>query len=79
MAGRLNGVEIARSEGLAAGKVPLITLRSDVDYAITEAHTLFGRIGVKVWVYHGEVFSRKDKFAQTAEEVEKGKKRDTRK
>lgn len=78
MAGRLNGVEIARSEGLAAGKVPLITLRSDVDYAFTEAHTLYGKIGVKVWVYHGEVFGRKDKFAQSAEETAKGKKREAR-
>lgn len=67
MAGRLNGVEIARSEGLAAGKVPLITLRSDVEYAFFEAHTLYGKIGVKVWIYHGEVFGRKDKLAKTEE------------
>lgn len=62
MAGRLNGVEIARREKLAAGKVPLITLRSDVDYAYVPAFTLYGKIGVKVWIYHGEVFGRKDKF-----------------
>lgn len=62
MAGRLNGVEIARSEMLASGKIPLITLRSDVDYALVEAQTLYGKIGVKVWIYHGEVFGRKDKF-----------------
>ncbi len=67
MAGRLNGVEIARSEGLAAGKIPLITLRSDVDYSVIEAHTLYGKIGIKVWVYHGETFGRKDKFAKTEE------------
>jgi len=76
MAGRLNGVEIARREKLAAGKVPLITLRSDVDYAFTEAQTTYGKIGVKVWVYHGEVFGRKDRFASaiTNESETKNKK-----
>jgi len=68
MAGRLNGVEIARTEMLATGKVPLITLRSDVDYAFTEAHTTYGKIGIKVWIYLGEIFGRKDKFADSAEE-----------
>lgn len=63
MAGRLNGVEIARRETLSSGKVPLITLRSDVDYAFVEAQTIYGKIGVKVWVYNGETFIRKDKFA----------------
>ena len=63
MAGRLNGVEIARREKLAAGKVPLITLRSDVDYALVEAATTYGKIGIKVWIYQGEVFGRKDRFA----------------
>lgn len=67
MAGRLNGVEIARSEKLAAGKMSLITLRSDVDYAIAEAHTLYGKIGIKVWIYKGEAFGRRDKFASKEE------------
>lgn len=71
LAGRLNGVEIARTEKLAAGTVPLITLRSDVDYAFVEADTIYGKIGVKVWVCHGMVFGRKDKF--TAEELEEKK------
>ncbi|HLD60811.1 MAG TPA: 30S ribosomal protein S3 [Patescibacteria group bacterium] len=62
MAGRLNGVEIARREKLAAGKMSLITMRSNVDYGFAEAHTLYGKIGVKVWIYHGETFGRKDKF-----------------
>lgn len=62
MSGRLNGVEIARTESLATGKVPLITLRSDVDYASVTAQTLYGAIGIKVWIYQGEVFGRKDKF-----------------
>lgn len=62
MSGRLNGVEIARREQLSAGSIPLITLRSDVDYAYVPAFTLYGKIGIKVWIYHGEVFGRKDKF-----------------
>ncbi|HBB38359.1 MAG: 30S ribosomal protein S3 [Candidatus Magasanikbacteria bacterium GW2011_GWD2_43_18] len=62
VSGRLNGADIARSEKLAAGKVPLITLRGDVDYGRVEAHTTYGVIGVKVWIYHGEVFGRKDVF-----------------
>lgn len=68
MAGRLNGVEIARREKLATGTVPLITLRSDVDYAFAEAHTIYGKIGIKVWICHGKVFGRKDKFAEAVEE-----------
>ncbi len=62
MAGRLNGVEIARREKMAAGKMSLITMRSHVDYALAEAHTLYGKIGVKVWIYRGETFGRQDKF-----------------
>jgi small subunit ribosomal protein S3 len=72
MAGRLNGVEIARREKMAAGKMSLITIRSNVDYAFAEAHTLFGKIGVKVWIYHGEIFGRKDKF-EKKELVEENK------
>lgn len=74
MAGRLNGVEIARSEKLAAGTVPLITMRSDVDYALVEADTMYGKIGIKVWICHGEVFGRKDKFAELDKEVKGDKK-----
>lgn len=73
MSGRLNGVEIARTESLATGKVPLITLRSDVDYASVTAQTLYGAIGIKVWIYHGEVFGRKDKFADSTTTNEKSK------
>lgn len=62
LAGRLNGVDIARREVLSAGKMSLITLRSHVDYAFTEAKTIYGKIGIKVWIYNGEVFSRRDKF-----------------
>jgi len=63
MSGRLNGVEIARRETLSAGKVPLITLRSNVDYASVRANTIYGVIGIKVWVYKGESFERIDNLA----------------
>ncbi len=62
MGGRLNGAEIARTEKLALGKMSLITIRSHVDYAFVEANTVYGKIGIKVWVYHGETFGRQDKF-----------------
>jgi len=79
MSGRLNGVEIAREETLSMGKIPLITLRSDVDYGFVEANTIYGKIGVKVWVYQGEVFGRKDIFEkQGGEEKEPEKKKRTR-
>ena len=63
MAGRLNGAEIARDEKLVWGKVPLQTLRADIDYARGAAHTTYGAVGIKVWVYKGEVFE-KDKTAK---------------
>lgn len=56
--GRLNGAEIARSEWVREGRVPLHTLRADIDYGIAEAHTTYGVIGVKVWIFKGEVFDR---------------------
>ncbi len=52
--GRLSGAEIARTEKYRAGKVPLSTLKADIDYALSEAQTTYGTIGVKVWIYHGE-------------------------
>lgn len=55
VSGRLGGAEMARSEGYSEGRVPLHTLRADVDYATAEAHTTYGILGVKVWIYHGEV------------------------
>ena len=56
VAGRLNGAEIARSEWYREGRVPLHTLRADIDYGTGEAHTTYGVIGVKVWIFNGEVF-----------------------
>ena len=57
--GRLGGAEIARTEWYAEGKVPLHTLRADIDYAFAEANTAYGKIGVKVWIYKGEVLPQK--------------------
>lgn len=54
-AGRLGGTEIARTEKMHQGRVPLHTLRADIDYGFTEAHTTLGRIGIKVWIYKGDI------------------------
>lgn len=59
VSGRLNGAEIARSEWAVEGKVPLHTLRADIDYATATAHTTYGALGIKVWVFHGEVLPTK--------------------
>lgn len=59
LAGRLNGAEIARTEKLSTGKIPLQTLRANVEYARGAARTTYGAIGVKVWIYRGEVFAEK--------------------
>ena len=56
ISGRLGGAEMARSEGYNEGLVPLQTLRADVDYAVAEAHTTYGKLGIKVWIYKGELF-----------------------
>jgi small subunit ribosomal protein S3 len=56
--GRLNGAEIARNEWYREGRVPLHTLRADIDYGVAEAHTTYGVIGVKVWIFKGEVFEQ---------------------
>lgn len=59
VSGRLGGADIARSEGYSEGTIPLHTLRADIDYAASEADTTFGKIGVKVWIYKGEVLQDK--------------------
>ena len=61
VAGRLNGAEIARAEVYAEGRVPLHTLRADIDYATAEASTTYGIIGVKVWIFKGEILGRQEK------------------
>ena len=71
LGGRLNGVEISRSEFFTKGKVPLHTFRADIDYASLPANTTYGKIGVKVWIYKGEIFKKdlKAKLAQQIEEI----------
>ena len=59
VSGRLGGAEMARSEGYSEGTVPLHTLRADIDYATSEAHTTYGILGVKVWIYKGEILPEK--------------------
>ncbi|MGZ8251101.1 MAG: 30S ribosomal protein S3 [Methylophilaceae bacterium] len=71
-AGRLNGIEIARTEWYREGRVPLHTLRADIDYGVAEAQTTYGIIGIKVWVFKGEVFDNKgEQPAVAAVEPEK--------
>ncbi len=60
VSGRVGGAEMARSETYKEGRIPLHTLRADIDYALAEAHTTYGRIGIKVWICRGEVFGKKD-------------------
>ena len=69
LGGRLNGVEIARGEFFTKGKIPLHTFRADIDYASVPAKTTYGKIGVKVWVYKGEVF-KKDLEARLTQQIE---------
>jgi small subunit ribosomal protein S3 len=60
ISGRLNGAEMARSEHYKEGRIPLSTFRADIDYALVEAHTTYGRLGVKVWIMKGEVYGKRD-------------------
>jgi small subunit ribosomal protein S3 len=67
VAGRLNGAEIARTEWYREGRVPLHTLRADIDYGFAEAFTTYGAIGVKVWIFKGEVFDQEEPKVEEAE------------
>ncbi|MDN5861825.1 MAG: 30S ribosomal protein S3 [Salinisphaera sp.] len=67
VAGRLNGAEIARSEWYRDGRVPLHTLRADIDYGLAEAKTTYGVLGVKVWIFKGEIFEAEGSGEQAAE------------
>lgn len=60
ISGRLNGADMARSEEFKDGRTPLHTFRADIDYAIAEAHTVYGKIGLKIWICRGEVFDKRD-------------------
>lgn len=81
VSGRLGGADMARSEQYKEGRVPLHTLRADIDYAVAEADTVYGKIGVKVWIFKGEVYGKPDLYpglesggnANNAKESRKGK------
>ena len=60
ISGRLNGAEMARSESYKDGRIPLSTFRADIDYALVEAHTTYGRLGIKVWIMKGEVYGKRE-------------------
>ena len=60
ISGRLNGAEMARNESYQEGRIPLSTFRADIDYAIDEAHTTYGRMGIKVWIMKGEVYGKRE-------------------
>ena len=60
ISGRLNGAEMARSESYKEGRIPLSTFRADIDYAMVEAHTTYGRLGIKVWIMKGEVYGKRE-------------------
>src|SRR6202012_2944286 len=67
--GRLNGAEIARTEWYLQGRLPLHTLRADIDYGFAEAHTTYGIIGVKAWVYRGDIYQQKKREPQVASSI----------
>ena len=60
VSGRLGGAEMARTEQYKDGRIPLHTLRADIDYAVSEANTVYGKIGIKVWIFKGEVYGKRD-------------------
>jgi small subunit ribosomal protein S3 len=72
VSGRLNGAEIARTEWYREGRIPLHTFRADIDYGLSEAKTTYGVIGVKVWIFKGEVFDKTEAEAAPAEAADKG-------
>ncbi len=65
ISGRLGGAEMARTEQYKEGRIPLHTLRADIDYALVEAHTTYGRIGIKVWIFKGEVYGKPEIVSTT--------------
>ena len=73
ISGRLGGADIARTEHYHEGSIPLQTLRANIDYGFAEAKTTYGRLGVKVWVYKGQILPKPKKAAQPAAAIEGGK------
>lgn len=78
LGGRLGGAEMARTEMYKEGRIPLHTLRADIDYAVTEALTVYGIIGIKVWVFNGEVFGKRDLTPSAATAATDAKQQDNR-
>jgi small subunit ribosomal protein S3 len=76
VSGRLGGAEIARSEKYSEGNVPLHTLRADIDYGFAEADTTYGKLGVKVWINHGEILEKGLKSAIPEDKREPGRRND---
>ena len=72
ISGRLNGAEIARTEWYLEGQLPLSTLRADINYGFAEAHTIYGVIGIKVWIYKGEIMERKPVMEAVPTHQERG-------
>jgi len=70
--GRLGGAEIARSEWYREGRVPLHTLRADIDYGTAEAHTTYGIIGVKVWIFKGEIMNLNEAIVPSKAKAKQG-------
>ena len=75
VSGRLGGAEIARSEEYHDGTIPLQTIRADIDYGFAEANTTYGRIGVKVWLYKGEVLNDRGERRERTERNDRGDRR----
>jgi len=65
ISGRLGGAEMARTEQYKEGRIPLHTLRANIDYALVEAHTTYGRIGIKVWIFKGEIYGKPELVPMT--------------
>lgn len=78
ISGRLNGAEMARDEHFKEGRIPLSTFRADIDYALVEAHTTYGRLGIKVWIMKGEVYGKRELSPLVGQQKKApaGKKRD---
>lgn len=72
ISGRLNGAEMARSESFKEGRIPLSTFRADIDYHWSEAHTTYGRLGVKVWIMKGEVYGKRELSPLVGQQSKKG-------
>ena len=78
ISGRIGGAEMARSEMYKDGRIPLHTLRANIDYALVEAHTTYGRIGIKVWIYKGLIYGKFDPTIEKEEKSNAGRKKSFR-